>query len=896
MFWRHFLCVNFYFIPLMQQNQSPILEILPSILAQVESPARYIGGEANSVYKPAQSLTGTCVLLFPDLYEIGMSNNSYRILYHVVNAQPDLLAELAYAPWPDMAALLQQHKVPLYSHQSYKPIATFDVVGITLQTELNFTNVPYVLELGNIPAWACERTDAHPFVIGGGPAVANPEPVADFFDAFVVGDGEKLTPQIIRLIGDLRKKGSSRITILEQLHTLPGVYVPSLQPVVLNEYGNYVPQHPAVGPYERWQGVKRVFIETMDPNDYPRKNVIANMPLVHDRFAVELMRGCTNGCRFCQAGYWYRPSRELNADAVIEVAKEGLLATGERELGLLSLSSADYSNIESVTDVLIEDDFFHGKDVSLPSLRADAFGQSLARKVAAMSGGRSATFAPETGSARLRKAINKSITDEDMQSAAESVFSAGFTKIKLYTMVGFPTENLEDMEHFCGLIQKLVDIGKKYNRRAQIHANIGILIPKSFTPLQWAPFMEYEQAMEHIRFVRERFYKHPHVRITWADWKTARLESVYSRGGRELAPMIYQAYQKGMVFESDSNSLRHEQWEDIWQQSPSIYSNLSRERAHQEVFPWDFMHIGVTKGYLLREYKAFYTPESAAVPDCKWGDCNHCGIPGNGSDTQLAQALQNHNATTRSEQEIKELQANRRKPAQNVYFYRLEYRKRGLSAFLAHRNTLNAIEKAFLATKVALHFSSGFSPKPKIHNPGALALGLESESEYLIFETTEKLSPDYVQSMISQWESYFPAGMQIKSITQQSKRGMDKPPWIEYVLLESLGTLESLETEKAEKAEKAEIIKQALAVYAQQKVAPVVNHRGRSVDVQQQILSVHWQPVPQLGLGNKLVIKAQTNATGNSVSPYILFAGLLGVPEKQVRTMRLLKWKEGTEE
>ena len=380
-----------------------ILEKIALALPAVESPARYMGGEANSVIKDHSKMLARMAFVFPDTYEIGMSNNGLRILYHVLNREPDLLCEVAFAPWDDMAAEMKKYDIPLYTHASYTAVKDFEVVGLTLQTELNFTNVPYVLELAGIPAWQKDRAESDPIVVSGGPAMGNPEPVADFFDAFMIGDGEKLIVEFVRCVGEGRKAGLKRAEILENLSKIDGVYVPSLREVVKNEFGVIVPKEPAKGSYEHTNGVRRQFIPVLDPKDYPIKNLIANMQLVHNRFSVEVMRGCAQGCRFCQAGIWYRPCRELNPDDVLDIAKAGIQATGERELGLLSLSTADYKPVEALTDSIIDDPFYDNVDVSLPSIRVNSFGQSLAEKVAALKGGRSATFAPETGSERIRK-------------------------------------------------------------------------------------------------------------------------------------------------------------------------------------------------------------------------------------------------------------------------------------------------------------------------------------------------------------------------------------------------------------------------------------------------------------------------------------------------------------
>ena len=832
-----------------------ILEKIALALPAVESPARYMGGEANSVIKDHSKMLARMAFVFPDTYEIGMSNNGLRILYHVLNREPDLLCEVAFAPWDDMAAEMKKYDIPLYTHASYTAVKDYEVVGLTLQTELNFTNVPYVLELAGIPAWQKDRAESDPIVVSGGPAMGNPEPVADFFDAFMIGDGEKLIVEFVRCVGEGRKAGLKRAQILENLSKIDGVYVPSLREVVKNEFGVIVPKEPAKGSYEHTNGVRRQFIPVLDPKDYPIKNLIANMQLVHNRFSVEVMRGCAQGCRFCQAGIWYRPCRELNPDDVLDIAKAGIQATGERELGLLSLSTADYKPVEALTDSIIDDPFYDNVDVSLPSIRVNSFGQSLAEKVAALKGGRSATFAPETGSERIRKMINKTISDQDMYDAAEHAFSSGFNKIKLYTMIGFPTENLDDMQAFCDLIFNLVKIGRKYNRGIQIAVSIGILIPKSFTGLQWAPFMDKETALGHIRFVREKFYKHPNVKINWAAWETSFLEAVYSRGDRSLGPVIYAAYKKGIIFESDSYRFDFNKWLEVWDECGYDTSWVYREREKDEVFPWDFIHAGTSKQYLRREWEKAFDPTSAPVPNCKWGDCQACGIPGFGKEIVLADDPVRHKAPSRTPEEIKKLVADRR-PSQKVsYRYKITFKKSGISRFLPHHNMLSFFERTFICAGIPIKFSEGFSPKPRIVNMGALPLGLETYCEVISVDLLQPLdiSPEGKPKIIAKLSAPFPRGMEIIDIEPlKEKLSKHFPKAMVY-----RHTPESIPADLMQKFE--------------QKQLPIVtNHRGQQMDLNEQVLGIDIQD-------GTMTVRVKCNNQGTTPSPFVIFAGLLGI-------------------
>ncbi len=862
---------------------------LPRILPKVQNPGRYLGGEANQVVKDPATVAASIALVFPDAYEIGMSHNGTKVLYHLFNREADLAAERAFAPMPDMGDQLRAAGIPLYTLESYRSIADFTAVGISLQTELNYTNVPYVLELGGITPFTRDRGELEPFVIGGGPCMANPEPVADFFDLFVIGDGEGLAPNIVRHFAEGRRAGKSRAEILRELSSWRGVYVPAELDVTTNPRGEIVPVvEGSQGPFLRAKSVTRNWVEKLDPADYPVKNLVPHVQLVHNRFSVEVMRGCTQGCRFCQAGYWYRPNRELNGDDAVDIARRGLDATGERELGLLSLSTADYRQVENVLDVFIEDESFDGVNVSLPSLRANSYGQTIARKAAALTGGKSATFAPETGSERVRKMINKTISNKDMYEAAEAVFASGLHNIKLYTMIGFPTENLDDMEAYCDLIRNLHAIAKKHNPRNTIHANMGILVPKPFTPLQWVPFIDEATVKRHVDYVREAFRYTKGVRITWADYGLAKVESFYSRGDRAQSALIYEAYTRGQVFESFGEHFSHAGWERLWEETGWDQSRLFDLRELDEVFPWDFIHAGANKGYLKNEYKkAFIKDDAAPVPDCKWGDCQKCGIPGNGIDTQLGTDPVRHTAKNRNPEEIAEMVAGRRaRNSDSSHAYHIVYRKSGLSRFIAHQNTLDLFEKAFRRLRLPLRQSQGFSPKPLMKNTGALPLGLDSRRELLVVEFTAPITDrDATRMRLS---ACLPEDMDVVSLEPVASA---KAPRITSVLyrLEPGATL----------------TQEALAAGLERLdngLVPQGLHRDKPLDATAEIIEA-WIQTPvdgntdgteKQGGGGRatqgdLWLRLRAGESGSTVSPYAVFGLVLGVDPEDLRSESVVK-------
>jgi radical SAM family uncharacterized protein/radical SAM-linked protein len=852
----------------MQMHKNMILNELEKILPFVKNPGRYIGGENNQVVKDPKQVLASMILVFPDVYELGMSHNGTKVLYHIINREADLSVERAFAPMPDMAEKMREHGVPLYSLESYRPISDFAAIGISLQTELNYTNVPYLLELGGVKAFTRERAESDPFVIGGGPCMANPEPVADFFDLFVIGDGEILAVEVLRIIGIGRRDGLTREAILRNLATLKGIYVPAFLAVVESPRGETVPEiDGSQGPYLRAKTVQRAWVEVLNKDDYPIRNLVPHMKLVHDRFSVEVMRGCTQGCRFCQAGYWYRPNRELNADAVVEISRAGLAATGETELGLLSLSTADYGPVEKVLDALIDQDDFEDISLSLPSLRANSYGQGLARKAAALSNGKSATFAPETGSERLRKMINKTISDKDMYEAAESVFSNGFSNIKLYTMVGLPTENLDDMRAFCDLIDNLNNIGQKYGRRNTIHASIGILVPKPFTPMQWVPFHSEEVVMRHIRFVREAFKYVKSVRISWSDYGLAHVESFYSRGDRKISSMIYQAYKQDMIFESFTEHFKYDGWKAIWAANGYSQEPMFRERALDEVFPWDFIHAGANKGFLKNEYKKMLKEDSAPVPDCKWGDCQKCGIPGNGLDTKLSPAPEKYQASSRSPEEIRALADERKNRRSGVFSYHLIYRKTGLSRYIAHQNTMDIFERAFRRLKLRLNYSDGFNRRPVIKNTGALPLGLESRKELLVIEMREQFTGDF-QAHCLRLSDMLPEGMEILSLEEVAK---SKMPYVSSIVYRHAYQADSVQTLEA-----------GLERFLSGTYSRIQRSRDKDIDLSEEIEAVWIE-------AGELCLRAKTRPSGSSISPYLAFAGLLDTDAELLRSSPIYK-------
>lgn len=746
-----------------------IRKALDEILPRVERPGRYVGLEANQVRKPWDNVAVRLLLAFPDEYGIGMSHQGTRILYHVANRRPDTLAERAFAPWPDMAAAMRAHGVPLYSLESYHPAAAFDLVGITLQSELNYVNVPYLLDLAGLPRWARERTDGMPLVVGGGPCTANPEPVADFFDLLAIGDGESLLPLLLDEVRDARAHGTQRGELLRRLAAHDGFYVPSLyrwEPAGHpSRGGRHVPEVGGIS-----SRVRRVWVDDLDPADIPTLPLVPAVEAVQDRLGLEVARGCTRGCRFCQAGFWYRPAREHAPQAVVERLEAHVEATGYEEVSLLSLSSADYSEIGPLTAALAERFAGRRVGVSLPSLRADAFSVELADAVSRV---RKAgfTFAPETGSERLRRVINKDITDADMRAAAAAAFARGWDLIKLYGMLGLPTESDEDAVALGDLATSLVEEARSAGRRrAEVKVAVNPFVPKAWTPFQWEPFVAADDYERRVRALRDRCRAVRGVKLGWGEWEDARLEAVLARGDRRMAAAVARAHDLGAVFDGWTEQRRPDAWAQAFAETgvdPGAECGPRELDAH---LPWDIVDPGVTRAYMRAERERAYREEP--TPDCRQGRCTGCGIPGAGRDLRLAREVGRRESRAESPPPAlvrREAEGPRSKgegsppsregQAEHRLRVRMTYAKTGDARWLSHRNVMDLLERALRASGAPVRFTEGFNPHVRLSMGPALPLGAEALAEPFDLELREPLEP----GMLTRANRLLPEGLEITS-------------------------------------------------------------------------------------------------------------------------------------
>jgi radical SAM family uncharacterized protein/radical SAM-linked protein len=712
------------------------MKTIQDILPLVEQPSRYLGTEINSIHKDHSQVKLKFLFAFPDLYEIGTSHFGIQILYHILNGENDIVAERVFAPAADMMAYLKTNAIALSALESGRPAREFDIIGFSLLYELNFTNVLAMLDLSGIPFRASDREESHPLIIGGGPCACNPEPVADFFDALVIGDGEKVLLEMTRA-WILWKEGGrkNKRILLKAWSGITGVYIPSFYTCSYDAKGF---QHLSA----REEGllpIVRAIIGDLDHAPFPVCPVIPFAKPIHDRLRLEVGRGCSRGCRFCQAGMIYRPVRERSLNTLINLSETSLAATGYEDLSLLSLSTSDYGCLSPLLEELMARGERDHIAVSFPSFRAGTLTgdlMALVKKVRKTG----FTIAPEAGSQRLRDVINKNIREEDIFSTVENAFRLGWQVIKLYFMVGLPTETQEDLIGIVRLVKALNRISGPKGKKGKINVSVNTFIPKAHTPFQWATQISIETSRQRIEWLKQEL-KLAKVQVKWQDPETSFLEGLFARGDRRLSALLEAAYRKGCCFDGWSDHFQFDKWRAAAEEiGLDVCFFTTRPRDFQEPLPWDHIQTGIDKHYFCSEWDKSITGELTA--DCRWGNCQRCGVCDFDSIkpkvfTCDSDGISNAGVTSRE--------------ASDPFYltYRVFYSKDGAARFFGHLEQVNIFLRAIRRAGIPIKYSEGFHPMPKISFDDPLPLGMASVSEFFNITIPDLFSPKEIREKIN---------------------------------------------------------------------------------------------------------------------------------------------------
>jgi len=605
------------------------LALSDEILMSIEKPARYIGGEYNSVMKDKEQVDVRFCMCFPDVYEIGMSHLGIQILYDMFNRREDTWCERVYSPWPDLHKVMKEQHIPLFALESQDPLKEFDFLGITLQYEMCYTNILQVLDLAEIPIWSKDREKGDPIVIGGGPCSYNPEPIADFFDIFYIGEGETVYGDLIELYKIYKHSDMTREEFLIKVSQIPGLYVPALYDVTYHEdrtIASFGPKYEEVP-----KTILKQVVTDMSSAVYPEKPVVSYMKVTQDRVVLEIMRGCIRGCRFCQAGMIYRPTRPKDVNVLKHYAEAMLDNTGQEEITFSSLSSSDYQSLSELTDCLIEKMDNNHVNISLPSLRIDAFSLDVMQKIQDIKKN-SLTFAPEAGTQRLRNVINKGLTKENILNGSLQAFLGGWNKVKLYFMMGLPTETYDDITGIADLSEEISELyfanipKEKRDGRVMVSASASYFVPKPFTPFQWAPMITPEEFQKRAYFVKDKFREaknHKSLKFAYHEADITILEGLLARGDRKLCQVIYDVYQSGQIFDAWTEYFDKSNWDNALEKNHiDIGFYTYRDRSVDEILPWDFIDIGVTRKFMEKEWER--AQAEVVTPNCRM-QCSGCG-------------------------------------------------------------------------------------------------------------------------------------------------------------------------------------------------------------------------------------------------------------------------------
>jgi len=734
-----------------------------SILNRINRPSRYLGGELGSISKDPTRIEVSMALAFPDVYEVGMSHLGFAILYHVLNGENHIAAERVYAPWPDMEEQLRQNDLPLASLESDRPLGDFDVVGFTLQYELSYSNLLNMLDLASIPRRRSERNESHPLIVVGGPCAFNPEPLTDFIDCAVIGDAEEAVLELCNLVRDAKKSSLPRAELLVELGKIAGVYVPAHYTVSYHADGTLAAIEASEGAPKR---VTRRYLKDLETAPYPTRPIVPFMNTVHDRVAMEIARGCTRGCRFCQAGYIYRPVRERSPQRIAELIEDALQHSGYEEVSLLSLSTGDYSCIEPLLKGLMQRHAADKVAVSFPSLRVGSLTPELMEEIKKVRK-TGFTLAPEAGTERLREVINKGISADDLLAATQAAFALGWRVIKLYFMIGLPTETAEDRQGIVELSSQVKRGGKGTEGGADVNVSVSTFVPKAHTPFQWDAQIGLTDTIERQKALRNDLAKKK-LRMKYHEPELSFMEEVFARGDRRLGRVLERAVDLGCRFDGWRDHFNFALWQQAFADCGLDPAWYLRERDEQEILPWQLIDCGIPKEFFIAERRRALQGNYTA--DCRDGQCHGCGLCD--FDSLRVRLAERH-----------ELQLPHRPPDQppgeeERYKIRIRLAKTGRARMVGHLEFMSVVHRAARRAKLPVRFSQGFHPHPRISFPDALPTGVASRAEIIDIECFRPLDPARIRDQLNE---QLPEGFEVLQSEALSWRSASPSASIEGV-------------------------------------------------------------------------------------------------------------------